>query len=361
MAYFTWRSFDVGTDLRVERHPGLDPPGPGHLRDHSARRSSSSRASSRRLFGLPLEDLEHAGRRSRRIARTRTPGPHADRRRHHVRRAVRVPGGRPVDRLDARGDRHDPAGAVSRHPARQAARAVCLEHPDHPGAAGAAAVHPDGRDPVPDAPVAIAVQGPGAVGGAAAGPPAARQRHRLLDLRRHLGLVGRDHAGGRPHLARRAPEARLFEGRRGGLARRVRHARLPDPALEHHDHLRRAGRRLDRQAVHRGFHSGLPAGWLLHGLDHDPHGASSRPWCRKASARCASRRAAEYLALDQRARARGVPDPVRAGLDVWRPRDAVRSGGSRRAGRADRGATAGRARTGRRCGRSASARSRPAR
>ena len=114
-----------------------------------------------------------------------------------------------------------------------------------------------------------------AVGGAAAGPAAARQRHRLLDLRRHLRLVGGDDAGRRPHLARRAAEARLFQGRRRRLARRRRHAGLPDPALQHHDHLRRAGRRLDRQAVHRGLHPGLPAGRLLHGLDHDPHRAQA--------------------------------------------------------------------------------------
>ena len=44
-----------------------------------------------------------------------------------------------------------------------------------------------------------------------------------------------------------------------GIAGRRRHAGLPDPAVQHHDHLRRAGRRLDRQAVHRGLHPGLPA------------------------------------------------------------------------------------------------------
>ena len=83
--------------------------------------------------------------------------------------------------------------------------------------------------------------GPGAVGGAAARPAAARQRHRLLDLRGDLGIVGRDHAGGRPHLDHRIDKARLLQGRRGGIARRLGHAGVPDPAVEHHDHLRRAG------------------------------------------------------------------------------------------------------------------------
>ena len=75
-----------------------------------------------------------------------------------------------------------------------------------------------------------------------------------------------------------------------GLARRRGHAGLPDPAVEHHDHLRRAGRRLDRQAVHGGLHPGLPAGRLLHGLDHDPHRAQAGARAGSASARCGSRR-----------------------------------------------------------------------
>ena len=55
-------------------------------------------------------------------------------------------------------------------------------------------------------------------------------------------------------------EARLLQGCRRRLARRFGNPGLPDPALEHHDHLRRAGRRLGRQAVHGGLHPGLPAG-----------------------------------------------------------------------------------------------------
>ena len=80
-------------------------------------------------------------------------------------------------------------------------------------------------------------------------------------------------------------EARLLEGHRDRLARGRRHARLPDPAVEHPDHLRRARRRLDPQAVHRGLHSGLPARRLLHGLGDDPRARSSRRSCRRTSAR----------------------------------------------------------------------------
>ena len=72
-------------------------------------------------------------------------------------------------------------------------------------------------------------------------------------------------------------EARLLQGHRDRQPRRRRHARLPDPAVEHHDHLRRARRRLDPQAVHRRLHPGLPARRLLHGLGDDPHDAAARP------------------------------------------------------------------------------------
>jgi len=55
------------------------------------------------------------------------------------------------------------------------------------------------------------------------------------------------------------------------------HARVSDPALQHHDHLRRAGRRLDPEAVHGRLHPGLSARRLLHGLDHDSHHAAAGP------------------------------------------------------------------------------------
>ena len=157
------------------------------------------------LLGLPLEDHRI------KAAPVECDGRHH---RHDVRDPVLGARRGHLDRPDARRNRRGDAGAVPQHPARQAARAVCLEHPHHAGTARAADVHPDGRDPVPVAPVALAVPGARAMGRAAAGPAAARERGRLLDLRGDLRLLGRDHAGGRPHGARRTVEARLFEGHR---------------------------------------------------------------------------------------------------------------------------------------------------
>src|SRR5215211_1083507 len=59
----------------------------------------------------------------------------------------------------------------------------------------------------------------------------------------HVNVVGGNDAGRRPHRAGRAPQARLRQGHRDRQPRGRRHARLPHPALEHHDHLRRPGRR----------------------------------------------------------------------------------------------------------------------
>ena len=70
--------------------------------------------------------------------------------------------------------------------------------------------------------------------------------------------------------------------------------------------------------------------------------------------------AAEFADLGPRAGAGGVPDPVRAGLDVWRPRHALGGGRRRRAGRAGRRRPAGRADVRGACAPSPSARCRPA-
>ena len=84
-----------------------------------------------------------------------------------------------------------------------------------------------------------------------------------------------------------------------------------------------------------GLHPGHPARRLLHGLDHDPHhdppGAGAGIRARHAA----------HAVLRPRRRAEGtgagaVPDPVRARLDVRRPRDADRGGGRRHRRRARR-------------------------
>ena len=126
-------------------------------------------------------------------------------------------------------------------------RAIRLEHPHHPGTAGAAAVHPHGRDPVPHAAVAVAV------------PRAWRRGRRLLPGRLlHVNVIGcsifaaisgssaaTTQVVGRISLAELLKRGYSKDVAVGSLAG-AGTLGLPDPALEHHDHLRRAGRRLDR-------------------------------------------------------------------------------------------------------------------
>ena len=75
-----------------------------------------------------------------------------------------------------------------------------------------------------------------------------------------VGLVGRDLRDDRQDDAARAARARLSRGHHDRLARRRRHARPPDPAVDHHDRVRRRGERVDRAAVHRRRAPGHPAG-----------------------------------------------------------------------------------------------------
>ena len=82
---------------------------------------------------------------------------------------------------------------------------------------------------------------------------AARQRARLRHLRLGVGLVGGDLRDGRQDRAARTEEARLRRHGEPRLARRRRHARHPDPALDHHGGLCGAGERLDHPGVPRGL------------------------------------------------------------------------------------------------------------
>ncbi len=237
-----------------------------------------------------------------------------------------------MDRADACAHCDLAAGDVPLDPARQAASAIRLEYPHHAGTAGAAAVHPDGRTVVPHQAVAIAVSGAGAMGRAAAGTSAACQRDRLHDLRGDLRFVGGDDAGDWPHVAQRTAAPGLFQGYRDRLARRRRHARLSDTAVEHHDHLWRARRRLDPEAVHRRSPAGPAAGGDVHGLGDAAHhaepdaGAGGRSEARAGPLGRTLRRAEGPCAGS-------VSDRVRARLDVWRPCDAVGGGSGRRARR----------------------------
>ncbi len=127
--------------------------------------------------------------------------------------------------VGAPGNVHEPADA-------QADRCLDVQRPHLVGHRLAAAVHPDGRAAVPHAVVAVAVLGHRALDELPAGPAVPHDGDRLLDVCRHLGLVGRDDAGGGPHHPHRAFEPRLRQRAGGRQPGRRRHAGLPDPAVD---------------------------------------------------------------------------------------------------------------------------------
>ena len=97
-----------------------------------------------------------------------------------------------------------------------------------------------------------------------------RRALHLLALRhRHRHRRRRRHADGAARLPADA-EGRLPRELRLRHHLRRRHARHPDPALDHADRLCRDLRRLDRAALRRRAAAGLPAGRALHPLRDDP-------------------------------------------------------------------------------------------
>ena len=82
------------------------------------------------------------------------------------------------------------------------------------------------------------------------GPAAAHQHHRLHDLRGGVGQFRRDVRDDRQDDAARAQVARLSGGHHDRHAGGRRNARAPDPAVDHHDRLRRQRKRVDRPALH---------------------------------------------------------------------------------------------------------------
>ncbi len=96
----------------------------------------------------------------------------------------------------------------------------------------AAAVHLDGRDSVPHQAVRRDVPRPLAVGAVAAGTADPCERDRLRHLRGGVGLVGGDLRDDRQDLAARTRQARLRQRTEPRLARRRRHARPADPAVD---------------------------------------------------------------------------------------------------------------------------------
>ena len=99
-------------------------------------------------------------------------------------------------------------------------------------------------------------------------------RHRDRHRRR------RRHADGAARLPADA-EGRLPRELRRRHHLRRRHARHPDPALDHADRLRRDLRRLDRAALRRGAAARLPAGRALHPLRDGAARSCSRRSRRK--------------------------------------------------------------------------------
>ncbi len=84
--------------------------------------------------------------------------------------------------------------------------------------------------------------------------------------------------------------ARLPGRHRHRLAGRRRHAGAADPAVDHHDRLRRQRRRLDRAAVHRRRAAGHAAGACCSRATWRSGRCSTRPACRRADARAEPRR-----------------------------------------------------------------------
>ncbi len=118
-------------------------------------------------------------------------------------------------------------------------------------AGGAAAVHLDGRDPVPHEAREDMFRG--------LAPWVQRLPGRLM----HVNIIGcgifaavsgsfrRDRGDDRQDVAARAHAARLPRAHGDRLAGRRRHAGAADPALDRHDRLWRRGRGFHRAAVHR--------------------------------------------------------------------------------------------------------------
>ena len=191
----------------------------------------------------------------------------------------------------------------------------------------AAALRLDGRDPVPHAAVGGHVQGPRAVARARARPAAAHEHHRLHDLRRRVGLVGRHLRDDRQDDAARARSARLPGDDHDRHARRRRHARPADPAVDHHDRLRRHARTCRSRSC--SSPASFPAScWRCCSPATSSPGRCSIPTqIPAATERTTLRAEAPRVAPPDPGRA---ADRRRAGLDLRRHRDGDRGRGVRR-------------------------------
>ena len=256
---------------------------------------------------------------------------------------------RAVDRARALGHRlRRDAIRRRQHPGRQRARHRGVGQQRLVVARRPAAVHLDGRDPVPHPPLGGDVPRLRALAQPAAGRAHARQRGGLRRVRLGVGLVRRHHRHGRQDRAAGAQEARLRRDAGARLARRRRHARHPDPAVDHDGDLCGAGQRVDHPGVSRRLPAGPPGDGALFRLHRAVVAAASRA---DAAARSADAVAGEDRRIAQ-------PGPVPAAHCVRVPvaparlgdRDRMRGLGRARlarhrlvAGRADAGRRSGKA------------------
>ena len=162
------------------------------------------------------------------------------------------------------------------------------------GACGAAAVHLDGRDSVPDTLVRADVRGTRAVAATYSRSFDARQHPGLRHLRLGVRLVRSDVRNDRESRLARASTTRIRRTNCAGLARDCRHAWHPDSTVDHDGRVCGGGRRLDHSRISGGDHAGRAAdGALLRihrRLGADEPGAHAKR--RRAAALCRKKCAA---------------------------------------------------------------------
>ena len=189
------------------------------------------------------------------------------------------------------------------------------------------AVHPDGRDHAAFGPQLPDLSRPVEAGLRHPGRAAADQYRGLRAVRRDQRLQRRDRGLDRPRRAAATAASATTPAAVGGLARRRRHARHPDPAVDRHDRLRHLHRNLGGEAVH-GRRRARPA------ADRPVHGLYRRPRLVKPGDRPAREGPAEHRPSSSRRLSDVlpfvVPDRRHDGQHLCRLGDADR-GGRRRA------------------------------
>jgi hypothetical protein len=179
--------------------------------------------------------------------------------------AMRRPWLRDLGRAGALPDCLGRPGAVHRRPRRPGDGDLDLGLELALDPRGDAAVRVDGRDPVPLAPFRGYLPRPRPLARAPAGRAPPRQHRRLRPVCSCLGLIGGDRGHRRQDVAARAQGPSLSRRQGHWHACRLGHPRLPDPALDPSDRLRRHRRTVDLPAVHRRNPARSAGGDPVHG------------------------------------------------------------------------------------------------